>query len=254
MGVAMLRRLSTLTLFACCFLFVGAPATAETITLKDGRTIQGTVVSRDGNQLVIDSDGIQMSIPADQVSNISFGAAAPAQPAAQAPAAQPQTAKPANVVIPEGTNLTVRLRDTLDTSRNRSGHRFTGVLEGDLVASGVVVASRGSTVYGRVVNASSSGRAVGKASMTLELTELMVNNQLKPIVTTQLNAEGKSTGATTVGRTARGAAIGGLIDGGSGARTGAKVGLGVSLLTRGNDFQIPSGTLLDFRLRTPFHP
>lgn len=250
----MLDRAIKWVVLLCCLTLGSAPALAETITLKDGRTLEGTVVSRDANNLVIESGGIQMTIPTDQVANISFGSAAPAQPAAAPaqPAAQP--AQPAQLMVPEGTNVTVRLRDTLDSSRHSSGHRFTGVLEGDLVGNGAVVASRGSQVYGRIVSANSAGRAVGKAHLTLEITEIMVNNQLKPVVTTQVKAEGKSTGGTTVGRTARGAAIGGLIDGSSGARTGAKVGLGASLLTRGNNFQIPSGTIMDFRLRTPFYP
>lgn len=251
------ERVLRFIVLLCCFSLNSAFVYAETITLKDGRTIEGTVVSRDANQLVIDSNGIQMSIPTDQVANISFGSAAPAatpaQPAAQAPTAQPAQ-KPAQAVVPEGTNLTIRLRDTLDSGRHSSGHRFTGVLEGDLVGNGVVVAKRGSQVYGRIVSANSAGRVAGKAHLTMEVTEVMVNNQLKPVVTTQIKAEGEGTGKTSAGRTVRGAAIGGLIDGSSGAKTGAKVGLGASLLTRGNNFQIPSGTILDFRLRTPFYP
>ena len=58
-------------------------------------------------------------------------------------------------------------------------------------------------------------------------------------------------GRNTVGRTARAAAIGGLIDGSDGARTGAKVGLGASILTRGESLQVPAGTLLETQLRTP---
>ena len=35
-------------------------------------------------------------------------------------------------------------------------------------------------------------------------------------------------------------------------KTGAAVGLGASILTSGNSINIPSGTLLEFRLGQPF--
>ncbi|MBW2220378.1 MAG: hypothetical protein JRF40_12965, partial [Deltaproteobacteria bacterium] len=63
-----------------------------------------------------------------------------------------------------------------------------------------------------------------------------------------------NTAKNTVGKTARFAAIGALADGKKGARTGAKVGVGVSVLTSGNQINIPAGTLLDFTLAAPLTP
>ncbi len=225
---------------------------AAQITLKDGRVIEGELLSSQGDKVVINAGGIEMTLPKSSVAAIDFtaGASAPAvTPAPAAPAAQAAAAS-----VPAGTPLTIRLSDTLDSRRTGAGQRFSGVLEADLVAGAVVVAPRGSRVYGRVVQAKKSGRLAGTAAMTLELTEIMVNNQMKPVLTNQMVASGESTGKTSAGRTARGAVIGGLIDGSSGAKTGAKVGLGASILTAGNDIQIPRGTLLDFRLQQPFHP
>lgn len=91
--------------------------------------------------------------------------------------------------------------------------------------------------------------------MTLELTHLLINNQLKPVQTSNVQAVASSgSGRNTVGKTARGVAVGGLIGGRSGARTGAKVGVGASVLTRGQSINIPAGTLLDFTLAAPFTP
>ncbi|RCU51881.1 MULTISPECIES: hypothetical protein [Corallincola] len=248
-----MRRLVTLSFLMS--LLVGT-AVADTLRLKDGRVIEGTMVARDQNMVTFNVNGQDQWFPTEQVAGIDFGDAAPTAqaPAAQAPAAPapaPQASAPAEVAA--GTQLTVRLSDTLDTRKTGKGQRFTAVLEADLVASnGSVIAPRGSQVYGRVIEADSSGRLAGKPSIVLELTEVMVNNQMKPIVTGQLQASGDSAGRNTVGRTARGAVIGGLIDGGDGAKTGAKVGLGASVLFGKNHIEIPSGTLLDFRLRTPF--
>ena len=163
-----------------------------------------------------------------------------------------QFALATNVTVPAGTSFLVRTTQTLSTSNVSSGHRFTARLEADLVADGVVVAPRGSTVYGVITQAKKSGRLAGKSSIAFTLTDIMINNQLRPVVTSEVSGESANTAGKTAGTTARAAAVGGLIDGSSGAKTGAKVGLGVSLLSRGNSASVPSGTLLDFRLLQPF--
>ena len=158
----------------------------------------------------------------------------------------------AAVTVPAGTSFLVRTSQTLSSDQMSSGHRFTSRLEADLVADGQVVAPRGSTVYGIVTQAKKSRRASGTASLSFTLTDIMINNQMMPIVTNEVGGESANTAGKTAGTTARAAAIGGLVNGSKGAKDGAKVGLGVSLLSRGNSATIPSGTLLDFRLMQPF--
>jgi len=159
-----------------------------------------------------------------------------------------------SISVPAGTTFLVRTTQAMSSSNLNAGHRFTARLEADLVGDGgTVVAPRGSTVYGVVTQAKKSGRLAGKSSIAFTLTDVMINNQLRPIVTSEVSGESANTAGKTAGTTARAAAIGGLADGSSGAKTGAKVGLGVSLLTRGNSAGIPSGTLLDFRLMQPFN-
>lgn len=140
---------------------------------------------------------------------------------------------------------------SVDSKKHSSGHRFTARLEANLVANNVVVAKRGDTVYGIVAEAKQSGRARGSSSLELTFTDIMVNNQMKPILTTGAKAVTESTGKATVGRTARLAAVGGLANGSKGAKNAAKVGLGISLLTSGNSINIPAGTLLEFQLTAP---
>ena len=76
----------------------------------------------------------------------------------------------------------------------------------------------------------------------------MIDDQLFPMSTRDLSAQGQGEAGRTLGRTARAAAIGGLIDGSSGARTGARVGAGVSILTRGDSINVPRGTMLETTL------
>ncbi|MCM2678485.1 Rho-binding antiterminator [Echinimonas agarilytica] len=241
-------------------------AFADTVTLKDGRVIEGDFVSRDDTSLVLNVGGFNTTIPLDQIAGMTMGAAtaapAPATPAKEpvkaAPAPEPKPvakAPPPPSIVSSGTSITIRLGQGISTRSNNSGERFSGVLESDLVASdGKVVAKRGSQIYGRIHQAKRSGRLTGKPALTLELTEIMVNNQMKAVVTETWNAAGPSATGGLVKRTAGAAAIGGLIDGSDGAKTGAKVGAGASILVGKEDININSGTLMDFRLRTPFQP
>ena len=106
-----------------------------------------------------------------------------------------------------------------------------------------------------MTQAQQAGRVAGKSELTIAFTGLMINNQIKPIRTSEIKAVAESgQGKNTVGKTARGAAIGGLIDGKDGAKTGAKVGVGASLLTKGGKINIPANTLLEVRLAEPFTP
>lgn len=236
---------------------VGVPFVwADTLTLKDGQVIQGLLVERTETAVKFKVGGIggqDLNFPMSAVQNISFGApAAPAAPAAPPPASAPATA--GKVTVSAGMPMMVKLQDTIDSRKHKAGHKFTAALEGDLVSGSVVVAPKGSVVYGVIASAKRSKRLRGQTELVLTLTEINVNNQLKPIVTSKIKAVGGKTGKQTVGRAARGAAVGGLADGKDGAETGAKVGLALSILGGSGDISIPQGTLLEFRLEAPFTP
>jgi hypothetical protein len=156
---------------------------------------------------------------------------------------------------PAGTHLLVQMTQPVNSRQHSAGHQFTAVLEGDLVVNGAVVAPHGTRFFGRLIQAKQAGRVVGKSEMTIELTQILINNQRRPIQTSNVQAVASSgSGRDTAGKTLRGAAVGGIIGGRSGAGTGAKVGAGLSVLTRGQSINIPAGTLLDFTLAAPFTP
>jgi hypothetical protein len=141
------------------------------------------------------------------------------------------------------------MSDTVDSSRHAAGHRFRAQLDGAVVVDGVTVLPRGAILQGRVAAAQQSGRAVGSSSMSIEFTDVMLDDVFHPIATGDISTQGASEAGRTVGRTARAAAIGGLIGGSSGARTGAQVGVGASILTSGSSINIPRGTILETSLR-----
>jgi hypothetical protein len=85
----------------------------------------------------------------------------------------------------------------------------------------------------------------------------VANGQMVPIVTGEYELSGKSRGASTAKRTVGGAAVGsiiGAIAGGGkgaaiGAGVGAAVGAGSEIITKGDQVNVPSETLLDFTLQ-----
>jgi hypothetical protein len=163
------------------------------------------------------------------------------------------------ITVPAGTRILIRLVDSIDTTKQTKGYRFTATLETNLQAEDTVVAPRGTTLYGRLADASSAGRMSGSSELTLELNDIVINGTAYPLLTSTYEVKGKGEGGNTakkvVGGAGLGALIGGLAGGGKGAGIGALAGAGagtaVAASKKGQQLQIPSETLLEFRLQQP---
>ncbi|MEH6652523.1 MAG: hypothetical protein V7707_21120 [Motiliproteus sp.] len=224
---------------------------ADLLELNNGKTFEGTLVSKEGDNIVFDADGMSITVKTADVKNLSLGSSnTPAtEQAAQAKTDKvPAAASDARPMAPVGTRIAIKLGQPLDSRKVTEGHRFEAVLQSAIVVDGVTLAPSGSVVYGVVKQSESSGRIAGESSISLTLTDIKVNDQMKPIQTSGIAAVTENTAKNSAGRTLRGAALGGLVDGKSGARTGAKVGAGAAILSGGNQVVIPAGTLFDFTL------
>ena len=126
--------------------------------------------------------------------------------------------------IPAGTKVSIRMGQTVDSEKSRSGDSFDGSLNADVVVAGKTIAKRGDPVKGRVSNAHASGRLSDPGVLTITLTE--INGQA--VNTTSHTLKGQShtkSNVTKIGvGTAAGALIGGLAGGGKGAAIGAGAG------------------------------
>ncbi len=245
-----MKKILTYSLLSIAVLS-SASVLADVLVLKDGQSLTGTLVSRNADTLVFEIAGQQLSFDADKVQSISFDNAAAPTDKAEKVDKSTATTEDNGGVAPIGTRVVVRTNTTINSRQHKAGHKFTVRLEADLVANNVVIAPRGATVYGMINQAKQSGRLLGKTSVQLSMTDIMIANQIKPIKTSEIKAVTQGTGKSTVSRTARLAAIGGLANGSDGAKNMAKVGVGVSLLTSGNSINIPAGTLLEFQLAQP---
>ncbi len=229
-------------LIAVSTAIVAGPLQADTLELADGTLLEGDFVGSSNDIVMFNTgDGIE-AFPESQVVGIYLSAGVNT---ASAYAAGPS---PAYVTVPSGTRLVIRLSESIDSNRHSAGHRFRGQMEGALVVGRVTVAPRGTFVHGRITQAKQAGRVAGSSELTIEFTDIMIDDQLFEISTSGLTAQTGGEAGRTVGRSARAAAIGGLAGGSSGARKGAKIGAGVSILTAGASINIPAGTIVETRL------
>ena len=237
---------SILSTLAVASLLATGAALADTLELADGTLLEGDLVGSSNGIIMFNTGDSIEAYPESEVVGIYLSDGV-------ATRQQEQQQQPKSITVAEGTRLVIRMSETIDTKRHSAGHRFRGQLESALVVNGVTVARRGTTVYGRILGASQSGRIAGSSDMTVEFTDLLVDDQMHSMRTQGLKAQGKNEAGRTAGRTARAAALGGLYGGSSSAKKGAKVGLGASILTSGSSINIPAGTLVETNLAAPLN-
>ena len=167
---------------------------------------------------------------------------------------------PAEVKLPAGAWITIRVNQPLSSDHNRPGDAFTATLVQPLVADGVLIARRGQTVAGRVAEARKAGRAKGTSRLGIEITQVsLVDGQQLPVKTQLMERRGDTSVGRDVGAigvtTGAGAAIGAGVAGPFGAGVGALAGAFVStigvLVTRGKPTVVHPEMVLTFRLEGP---
>ena len=207
--------------------------------------------------LIFCSAALLMGLTVAQGDSFRSAASALKTIPAGAGALAPQSAK--KITVPAGTRILIRMIDSIDSSKQKAGFRFTASLETNLQVDDVVVAPRGTMVYGRLAAAQSSGRMKGSSQLTLELTDIMIKGTAYPLLTSTYEVKGKGEGGNTAKKVVGGAGLGALIGGvagggkgaGIGALAGAAGGTAIAASKKGQQLSIPSETLLEFRLQQP---
>ncbi|HEY3039563.1 MAG TPA: BON domain-containing protein [Pyrinomonadaceae bacterium] len=234
-------------------------------------TLSGNVNS-DMERIAAANDASQVEGVKTVVNNLQVAPAAASAPAQPSPMSSPvprQRTRPSRpevvrtrttvVTIPEGTSLSVRLIDSIDSDKNKVGDKFRASLESPILAEGRVIVPKDADIDGEIASLNSAGHFTGRSEIALALTRLSFNGKTYEIETDQYKKEGASRGKRTAetvgGGAAVGALIGGLTGGGKGAAIGAGIGAGagtgVQAVTKGQQIRLSSETLLEFRLNAP---
>jgi hypothetical protein len=274
-----MRTLALLSLFGV------AIAGADTVTLKDGRVMNGTYLGGTAREIRLDMGDHVEAIAVDRVSTLQFDNPAPSGSARSqggastnydrfngppppppqpyppannndAPLPPPPAATNAGLIIPQGTPLTVRMIDSVDSQTNRLGDQFRASIEDPVMINGQTVIPRGSDVSVRLVDDKQSGKISGKTVLTLAITSVNINGRMMDVTTGDVQQASGSRGARSAkvigGATALGAIIGAAAGGGKGAAigagSGAAIGTGAEVATKGQRVKIPSESRLTFTL------
>ena len=241
-------------------------ATADTLTLRNGRTVTGSYLGGSSRQIrMAVGDSIETFAISD-VASIRFDAgetAAEVKPAAApAPAlsTRPVTAQPArDNEIPAGTAITIRMIDDVDSPTAAAGQTYRASIDEPVVIAGRTVIPRGADVVTRLVELKEPGKLAGGGQLTLDLDSITVDGKRLEVSSEAVTTEGesrKNESAKVIGGTAAlGAIIGAIAGGGRGAAIGAVSGAGagtaVQVLTKGTRVRVPSETRLTFTLQQP---
>ena len=181
------------------------------------------------------------------------------QPApAPVPAAPPQPTY-RTVTIASGTTIPVRITQTLASASTQPDTTFSGVVASDIVIDGITVIPSGSNVSGHVDAVQEAAHFKGSSLLTVSLSSINRRGDRTSVITEPYTVTGKGRGTNTAekagGGAAVGAILGGIFGGGKGAAIGAAagggLGAGSQAVTRGQQVQIQSESIVRFHLSAP---
>ena len=180
------------------------------------------------------------------------------QPQAAPPPAPPQPVFK-TVTIASGDTIPVRITQTLDSASTQPDTPFSGVVASDIVVNGLVAIPAGAAVSGHVDAVQDAAHFKGSSLLTVSLTSISRRGEHIAVASDPYSVHGKGRGANTAEKTGGGAAVGailgGIFGGGKGAAIGAAagggVGAGSNAVTRGQQVQIESESVVRFHLSTP---
>ena len=181
--------------------------------------------------------------------------AAPPPAPAPAPAVPPPPPPPKQYTVPAGTQLVVRIGQTISAKNSNVGDSFSGTLAQSVVVHGVNLIRAGAPVTGTVVAAKGQGRFKGAGDLGISVRRVGSYTVSTSAYEAVAKGKGKHTAGFIGGGAGGGALIGGLAGGGKGALIGGLVGAGAgtagAAFTGNKDVTVPAESVVTFSLSEP---
>ena len=160
------------------------------------------------------------------------------------------------VTIPAGTEVYIRMIDSIDTEQAHPNETFRASLDKPIVVDGQTIIPPRSDVFVKVVEVQSAGKLSGTSELNVELDKLFIGKQSYPVVSNTFTETGSSQGKKAARNVGIGAAVGGIIGGVLGGKKGAIIGAGAgggggAVITKSEQIRINSETQLLFKLENP---
>ena len=157
--------------------------------------------------------------------------------------------------MPAGSQLVVRVGQTLTAKGSNVGDSFSGALAQSLVVHGVKVIKAGTPVTGTVVAAKGQGRFKGSGDLVVAVNRVGSYSVATSSYEATTKGKGKRTAGFVGGGAGGGALLGGIAGGGKGALIGGLLGAGAgtagAAFTGNKDVSIPAESVVTFNLTEP---
>ncbi len=162
-----------------------------------------------------------------------------------------------SVTIPEATEMQVRLDTPLSSRTARPEDRFEATVMMPVYVDNRMVVEAGARVRGTVVSATPAERPARGGKLDLAFNSLELEDGTRVDVRSRVVSISENVDRSETGQKAGiGAALGTLLGSVIGGRKGALVGLivggaGGAITTRGEEVELPEGTILTLRTERP---
>jgi hypothetical protein len=159
-----------------------------------------------------------------------------------------------DVTIPDGTLIPIRLETSVSSRTARPEDRVEGTVAQSVRVGGSTAVPAGSRVLGIVRDAEPAERVARAGRLEIEFDRILLPQGASVDIDTRVVRLNEGLDKSETGKKAGlgallGGVLGGVIDGKSGALIGVLVGAGGGLVaSRGEDVELPAGTVLDVRL------
>src|SRR2546426_9313967 len=112
------------------------------------------------------------------------------------PVPVPPSPEPATkqVTIPAGTDVYIRMIDSIDTEQAHPNETFRASLDKPIVVDGQTIIPARSDVFVKVVEVQSAGKLSGTSELKVELDRLFIGKQSYPVVSNTFTETGPSEG------------------------------------------------------------
>lgn len=152
-------------------------AAADTLELRDGRTVDGVLIGATGDTLYLRAGGQVQRLNVDEVASIRFDR----RPLAQPERGPGDSALNRTVIIAAGAPIMVALPKDLARDTLAEGDHFTASLSQDFRSGEVIISPAGSKVYGRVVSPPPGGLAIVLTDLSVKGDRLPINTRSRPL-------------------------------------------------------------------------
>jgi hypothetical protein len=243
----------------------------QTIVLRDGRQLTGTMVAADDHEVTFrERDGDVRHFRFDEIQTMNFladradarerypEAAQPPPPPPPPPPADYDRSEARRLIVPAGTELAIRTNENIDSRDPSESRSYAAQVDRDIAdTNGRIVIPRGSEAWLVVRRISDNKLALDLQSVTVEGRRYAVDTQDIVAKGRQGVGQNRRTGEFVGGGAALGALVGAIAGGGKGAGIGALAGGAAGAVgqvaTTGDHVRVPAETLLNFRLDAPVH-